>query len=80
MQNKAYDLGSRLLRPDGWLQIADRSVRVATSEIAGEIIESHRQQAETTSMQVFDMSHMPYTEPKCPPGGWIGIEIRWLST
>lgn len=63
VQNRAYRWADRLLRPGGWLQVVDRGEPPGTQSLEEDLFDSHRDQAKTTSLEVFDVTYRQYTEP-----------------
>jgi len=62
VQNNAYELADRILRPGGVLQIVDRGEEPSTQFLKDDTINSHREQASVTSLQVQEMDYMLYQE------------------
>lgn len=66
VQNRAYELANRLLRPGGVLNLVDREGQSNDPAIAQaedrERREAHAMQAEGTTLAVIDVQSMPYQE------------------
>ncbi|WP_335669427.1 hypothetical protein [Burkholderia pseudomallei] len=61
VQNGVYDLAEIVLRPGGILSVADRGETPSTEYVRDGLIQGHREQASTTSLQVRGLRHKPYT-------------------
>ena len=61
VQNQVYDLAEIVLRPGGILSVADRLETPSTEFVRNGIMQNHREQASTTSLQVRGLRHRPYT-------------------
>jgi SAM-dependent methyltransferase len=72
MQNKIYALADQILRPGGILHLVDRGEEPKEEFLRRDIIEAHRDQAETTSLQVERLDYRLYEEPD----GETKIEMR----
>lgn len=66
LQNEAYELADRVLRPGGILQVVDRAEAPTTERLRDFYIKNHSEQAEPTTMQVRDVTYR-FWEP--PEGG-----------
>jgi SAM-dependent methyltransferase len=62
VQNRAYELADKILRPGGVLQIVDRGEEPSTQLLKDDTMNSHRDQASVTSLQVKEMDYMLYQE------------------
>jgi len=63
VQNRVYEFAHRVLRPGGWLQVVDRGEPPASEALRDDVLESHREQAKPTDLEVFDLHYREYTEP-----------------
>lgn len=63
VQNRAYDLAHKVLRPGGVLHIVDRGEPPTTKHLQDDLLAAHRDQASTTDLEVFDLKYREYTEP-----------------
>ena len=64
VQNQVYEIADRVLRPGGWLHVVDRGEPPCTPALRNDLLDSHRAQAEPTSLEVFALDYREYTEPK----------------
>ena len=62
IQNKTYELAARILRPGGLLQVVDRSEIPEDKSLHEELLQSHRDQASTTDLEVLSIAYRPYSE------------------
>jgi len=66
VQNQAYRLADRWLRPDGILNLVDREgqsdVPAEAAKEAAERVQAHQDQAAGTGLEVIGVDSMPYTE------------------
>jgi SAM-dependent methyltransferase len=63
LQNEVYELADRILRPGGVLQVVDRSEAPTTDFLHNAYIQSHREQAEPTTLDVREIAYRPWSEP-----------------
>jgi SAM-dependent methyltransferase len=61
VQNKAYELADKILRPGGWLHIVDRG-EVPNPELRDDLIRSHQDQASPTRLEFHRFTLRPYEE------------------
>ncbi|MCI1228987.1 methyltransferase domain-containing protein [Kerstersia gyiorum] len=61
VQNEVYDLAEIVLRSGGILSVADRLETPSTERMHNSIMQNHREQASTTSLQVRKLRHKPYS-------------------
>ncbi|MCJ2184061.1 SEC-C domain-containing protein [Novosphingobium sp. 1949] len=66
IQNEVYELADRVLRPGGVLQVVDRSEAPTSDFIRQGYFESHREQAEPTTMDVREVGTSIYLSPSAP--------------
>lgn len=64
VQNKIYELADKILRPGGVLQIVDRGEVPETKELVDDFLNSHRDQASVTDIQVQSLDYLEYSEIK----------------
>jgi SAM-dependent methyltransferase len=63
VQNGIYKTASRYLRPGGWLHVVDRGEVPTTEAMKTAIIDSHREQASRTDLEVLSVAFREYQEP-----------------
>jgi SAM-dependent methyltransferase len=64
VQNTVYELADQILRPGGVLHIVDRGEPLVTSLLREDMLNSHRDQASVTNLQVDpNIVDRPYSEP-----------------
>jgi hypothetical protein len=64
VQNSVYELANKVLRPGGVLQVVDRGEKLDSDLLKEDILQSHREQATPTSLQVREVDHTPSTIPE----------------
>lgn len=64
LQNDVYELADRILRPGGVLQVVDRSEAPTTKFLYDAYVQSHREQAEPTTLDVRKIAYRPWNEPE----------------
>lgn len=62
VQNKTYKLAAELLRSGGILQVVDRGEVPATDELRVDLLNSHRDQAKPTDLEVLDLNYRLYKD------------------
>lgn len=62
VQNKTYEFAAELLRSGGILHIVDRGEVPATEKLRESFLDSHREQAKSTNLEVLDLNHRLYTD------------------
>ena len=62
VQNKTYQFAGELLRSGGVLHVVDRGEVPATDQLRNSFLDSHREQAEETDLEVVDINHRLYTD------------------
>lgn len=67
IQNEAYELSDRILRPGGVLQVVDRAEAPTSDAVRDEYFKAHGQQAEPTSLIVKDVSYRLWQSPQGAP-------------
>jgi SAM-dependent methyltransferase len=70
VQNVVYEIADRVLRPGGVLQLVDRIQHPDLEKMREDLLRSHAEQAEGTTLQVRDVSFTPYQEA---PGGRVTL-------
>lgn len=63
VQNRIYELAHQVLRPGGYLHVVDRGLPLDTHERFNQVLLAHREQAEPTDLEVFDVTWRDYAEP-----------------
>jgi SAM-dependent methyltransferase len=69
VQNKIYELGNEILRVGGVLQVVDRGESPKEEYLIKETIDSHKEQAQGTSLEVIGHNFKDYEELLGPEGG-----------
>jgi hypothetical protein len=64
VQNKVYEVSDDLLRSGGLLNVIDRAEYPSTSILKDGLLDSHRDQASVTSLNVEDLEFIEYSEPE----------------
>ena len=66
VQNAAYELADKVLRPGGVLQVCDRGETPGDDVLCQDILDAHGEQASVTSLEVQRelLTHRPYSMPK----------------
>lgn len=67
LQNEAYELADRILRPGGLLQVIDRAEAPTTDAVRDEYFAAHGDQAEPTSLVVKDVTYRLWQAPEGAP-------------
>jgi len=62
VQNKTYTLAAELLRSGGVLHVVDRGEVPATEELRESFLDSHREQASDTDIEVLDINYRLYND------------------
>ena len=63
VQNRVYEFAHHLLRPGGYLHVVDRGLPPNTEQKRNNLLDSHREQAGPTNLEVFDITWRSYSEP-----------------
>jgi SAM-dependent methyltransferase len=88
LQNAVYELADRILRPGGVLQVIDRSDAPTDVLKYQAYLQSHREQAEPTTLDVRDIRYRLWTRPeggrtqmirKVPEGGTADAAMALVS-
>lgn len=65
VQNKAYELADKVLKPGGILHVVDRGERAVTELLRKDTLNAHRDQASVTTLVVEDaLRERPYADPE----------------
>lgn len=62
VQNSVYELADHVLRSGGILNVIDRAQPPSNDFLANALLDSHREQASVTSLQVQTLDHIPHKE------------------
>jgi hypothetical protein len=64
VQNRVYELASKVLKVGGVLHVVDRGEVPRSQEIRDDFLRSHREQASATDLEVRELDHIEYIEPE----------------
>jgi SAM-dependent methyltransferase len=64
LQNNAYELADRILRPGGVLQVVDRAEAPTTDFLYNAYVQAHREQAEPTTLDVREIAYRLWSSPE----------------
>lgn len=64
LQNRVYELADDILRPGGVLHVVDRGDAPSDDARRNDLLNSHRDQASVTTLDVRDIAYRPYEEPE----------------
>lgn len=67
IQNEAYELADRILRPGGVLQVLDRAEAPTDDRLRREYFKSHSEQAEPTTLKVKEINYRLWSPPAGAP-------------
>ena len=78
VQNKVYEMADVLLRKGGVLQVVDRSEIPDKKELTDDLINSHKEQASVTTLEVLGLKYYEYKELE--EKGKMGLKITVPDT
>lgn len=78
VQNSAYELADKILRPGGVLQVSDRGETPSNDELRQDLVEAHEDQASVTSLEVQPelLGYRPYALPRSGRTPMVGTSGR----
>jgi hypothetical protein len=68
VQNKTYEFADEILKKGGVLQVVDRAELPKSSKLEKDFINSHKDQASVTDLEVEELNYIEYEEPEVGKG------------